>query len=160
GTSKDLDLLNKDKICGDIKAKVYDLYRKIKCRNELFRHQMPLLCMVMEDRGVGNARNYARVKKDEEDENRESIYTRVQDWFRLHPEDKAKLEKIGEDLTDWLGEHFVEWEKFLATGCSIDGVEWLSPENMFDDMPLVQWHYKTTQAQDTNESDLGIHDKQ
>ncbi|KAH6576822.1 hypothetical protein BASA62_001161 [Batrachochytrium salamandrivorans] len=159
GTSKDLDLLNKDKICGDIKAKVYDLYRNIKCRNDLFRYQMPLLCMVMEDRGVGNARNYVRVKKDDDDKDSESKIKRVEDWFRLHLEDKLKVEKMGENLTDLLKEHFVEWARFLATGCSTDGAEWLSPEKILKDMPFVRWHYETTQAQDTNESDLGIHDK-
>ncbi|KAH6598010.1 hypothetical protein BASA61_002995 [Batrachochytrium salamandrivorans] len=46
-------------------------------------------------------------QKSDGNEARKSTYTRVEDWLKLHPEDKPRLEQLRQGLADLLEQHFV-----------------------------------------------------
>ncbi|KAH6582511.1 hypothetical protein BASA60_001900 [Batrachochytrium salamandrivorans] len=84
-------------------------------------------------------------QKSDGNEARKSTYTRVEDWLKLHPEDKPRLEQLRQGLADLLEQHFVVWVQFSRKGCLATKEGRFSPEQLFDDLVLVRWYYKTTQ---------------
>ncbi|KAH6592837.1 hypothetical protein BASA50_007803 [Batrachochytrium salamandrivorans] len=152
--------------CDDLEAKLRGLYDNISVRNSRVWLDMPELYKIMKGnmgRMVENVKSGVETEvaqKSHENEVRKSIYMRVQDWFRLHFEYKLKIRKIRQEITDLLKQHLETWEGFLRTDCLATKDGRFSSENMLEDLPLVRWHYKTAQAQDTNGSGAGISDKQ
>ncbi|KAH6569540.1 hypothetical protein BASA60_008174 [Batrachochytrium salamandrivorans] len=152
--------------CDDLEVKLRGLYDNISVRNSRVWLDMPELYKIMKGnmgRMVENIKNGVKpevAQKSDGNEARESIYKRVQEWFRLHFEYKLKIRKIRQEITDLLEQHLEAWEGFLATDCLATKDGRFSPKNMSEDLPLIRWHYKTTQAQDTNESGADISNKQ
>ncbi|KAH6593868.1 hypothetical protein BASA50_007094 [Batrachochytrium salamandrivorans] len=156
--SQAIDLANKKTTCDNIEAKLSKLYSKLNLFDSLFRKQMRDLYMIMGGdigkrfRKTENGVRTEVTQRSNENETRESRHRKVQDWFKSHPEDQLEVEEMRKDLTDWLGEHLTLWTEFLEIGCSIYGVDRLSPEKVLSRMSLVRWHTETTQSQETTQA--------
>ncbi|KAH6568290.1 hypothetical protein BASA60_008701 [Batrachochytrium salamandrivorans] len=104
GTSQESDLNETEPTCDDLEAKLRGLYDTISARNSRVWLDMPELYEIMKsnmDRKVGNVKSGVETEmtqKSDENEARKSIYTRLQDWFRLHFEYKLKIRKLDKRL--------------------------------------------------------------
>ncbi|KAH9272604.1 hypothetical protein BASA83_005105 [Batrachochytrium salamandrivorans] len=166
GTSQESDPNETGPTCDDLEVKLRDFYDKISARNFITRYNTPDLYRIMEGNmgsRVENGKDGAETEvaqKSDGNEVQESIYTRVEDWLKLHPKYRPRLEQLRQELAKLLEQHLEVWEQFLRKDCLTTKDRRFSPETLFDDLLLVRWYYKTAQAQDTDESDVDMSDKQ
>ncbi|KAH9272570.1 hypothetical protein BASA83_005070 [Batrachochytrium salamandrivorans] len=118
GPPQESDPNEAEPTCDDLEEKLRGLYDTISARNSRVWLDMPELYEIMKsnmDRKIGNVKSGVETEvtqKSNENEARKSIYTRVQDWFRLHFEYKFKIEQFRQELTELLKQHFEVWVQF------------------------------------------------